>query len=608
MKTINNIDNIKNLSDSELNILCSDIREFLVNNIAKTGGHLSSNLGIVELTVSLHKIFNTEKDRVVFDVGHQAYVHKILTGRSENFDTLRTFGGVSPFTKPSESIHDAFIAGHASNSVSVALGMAHSRSILHDNYSIIAVIGDGALTGGLSYEALNNAGASGEPIIVILNDNNMSIAENVGAMPHHLANLRLRPPYIRIKKSLKETLKRIPLGKSALNLLTKTKNGIKSVILPSSLFEKMGFTYLGPVDGHDIKSLTEIIQLAKDLSCPVIIHVLTTKGKGYSYAENSPDKYHGVSKFNVETGEFLSKKAKDFSSMFGEKMIEIASKDNRICAITAAMPSGTGLTEFAQKFEDRFFDVGIAEAHAASMAAGMAKQGLIPVFAVYSTFLQRGFDQLIHDIAILNLHVVIALDRAGIVGEDGETHNGVFDVSYIRTIPNFTLLAPSNFSELRSFLDKAVYDYISPVAVRYPRGSEGIFLEDTTMHDFIKLIDGKDVTIVTYGIMLNEVLKATEYLKTQSILPEIIKINNLSSNFKDIILKSISKTKRLIVVEDVVYKGSVAEQLANLDVKYFKALNTGDRFLTHGSVADIYDYAGISSKHIIDATIDGVNL
>lgn len=608
MKTINNIDNIKNLSDSELNILCSDIREFLVNNIAKTGGHLSSNLGIVELTVSLHKIFNTEKDRVVFDVGHQAYVHKILTGRSENFDTLRTFGGVSPFTKPSESIHDAFIAGHASNSVSVALGMAHSRSILHDNYSIIAVIGDGALTGGLSYEALNNAGASGEPIIVILNDNNMSIAENVGAMPHHLANLRLRPPYIRIKKSLKETLKRIPLGKSALNLLTKTKNGIKSVILPSSLFEKMGFTYLGPVDGHDIKSLTEIIQLAKDLSCPVIIHVLTTKGKGYSYAENSPDKYHGVSKFNVETGEFLSKKAKDFSAIFGEKMIEIASKDNRICAITAAMPSGTGLTEFAQKFEDRFFDVGIAEAHAASMAAGMAKQGLIPVFAVYSTFLQRGFDQLIHDIAILNLHVVIALDRAGIVGEDGETHNGVFDVSYIRTIPNFTLLAPSNFSELRSFLDKAVYDYISPVAVRYPRGSEGIFLEDTTMHDFIKLIDGKDVTIVTYGIMLNEVLKATEYLKTQSILPEIIKINNLSSNFKDIILKSISKTKRLIVVEDVVYKGSVAEQLANLDVKYFKALNTGDRFLTHGSVADIYDYAGISSKHIIDATIDGVNL
>lgn len=608
MKTINNIDNIKNLSDSELNILCSDIREFLVNNIAKTGGHLSSNLGIVELTVSLHKIFNTEKDRVVFDVGHQAYVHKILTGRSENFDTLRTFGGVSPFTKPSESIHDAFIAGHASNSVSVALGMAHSRSILHDNYSIIAVIGDGALTGGLSYEALNNAGASGEPIIVILNDNNMSIAENVGAMPHHLANLRLRPPYIRIKKSLKETLKRIPLGKSALNLLTKTKNGIKSVILPSSLFEKMGFTYLGPVDGHDIKSLTEIIQLAKDLSCPVIIHVLTTKGKGYSYAENSPDKYHGVSKFNVETGEFLSKKAKDFSAIFGEKMIEIASKDNRICAITAAMPSGTGLTEFAQKFEDRFFDVGIAEAHAASMAAGMAKQGLIPVFAVYSTFLQRGFDQLIHDIAILNLHVVIALDRAGIVGEDGETHNGVFDVSYIRTIPNFTLLAPSNFSELRSFLDKAVYDYISPVAVRYPRGSEGIFLEDTTMHDFIKLIDGKDVTIVTYGIMLNEVLKATEYLKTQSILPEIIKINNLSSNFKDIILKSISKTKRLIVVEDVVYKGSIAEQLANLDVKYFKAFNTGDRFLTHGSVADIYDYAGISSKHIIDATIDGVNL
>lgn len=608
MKTINNIDNIKNLSDSELNILCSDIREFLVNNIAKTGGHLSSNLGIVELTVSLHKIFNTEKDRVVFDVGHQAYVHKILTGRSENFDTLRTFGGVSPFTKPSESIHDAFIAGHASNSVSVALGMAHSRSILHDNYSIIAVIGDGALTGGLSYEALNNAGASGEPLIVILNDNNMSIAENVGAMPHHLANLRLRPPYIRIKKSLKETLKRIPLGKSALNLLTKTKNGIKSVILPSSLFEKMGFTYLGPVDGHDIKSLTEIIQLAKDLSCPVIIHVLTTKGKGYSYAENSPDKYHGVSKFNVETGEFLSKKAKDFSAIFGEKMIEIASKDNRICAITAAMPSGTGLTEFAQKFEDRFFDVGIAEAHAASMAAGMAKQGLIPVFAVYSTFLQRGFDQLIHDIAILNLHVVIALDRAGIVGEDGETHNGVFDVSYIRTIPNFTLLAPSNFSELRSFLDKAVYDYISPVAVRYPRGSEGIFLEDTTMHDFIKLIDGKDVTIVTYGIMLNEVLKATEYLKTQSILPEIIKINNLSSNFKDIILKSISKTKRLIVVEDVVYKGSVAEQLVNLDVKYFKALNTGDRFLTHGSVADIYDYAGISSKHIIDATIDGVNL
>lgn len=608
MNKIKNIDNIKNLSDTQINSLCTDMREFLITNISKTGGHLSSNLGIVELTVSLHKIFDTEKDRIVFDVGHQAYVHKILTGRSENFDTLRTFGGVSPFTKPSESIHDSFIAGHASNSVSVALGMAHSRTILNDNYNVIAVIGDGALTGGLAYEALNNAGSSGEPLIVILNDNNMSIAENVGAMPRHLANLRLRPPYIRIKKSLKETLKKIPLGKGALSLLTKTKNGVKSVMLPSSLFEKMGFTYLGPVDGHDIKSLTEIIQLAKDLNQPVIIHVLTTKGKGYSFAEKSPDKYHGVSKFNIETGEFLSKKSKDFSATFGEKIIELASKDNRICAITAAMPSGTGLTEFAHKFNNRFFDVGIAEAHAASMAAGMAKQGLIPVFAVYSTFLQRGFDQLIHDIAILNLHVVIALDRAGIVGEDGETHNGVFDVSYIRTIPNFTLLAPSNFSELRSFLDKAVYDYTSPVVVRYPRGSEGMFLEDTTAHDFIKLIDGKDITIVTYGIMLNEVLKATEYLKTQSILPEIIKINNLSSDFKDLVSDSISKTKRLLVVEDVVYRGSIAQQLSNLDVKYFKALNTGDRFLTHGSLNDIYSYAGISSKHIIDATLEGINL
>lgn len=608
MNIIKNIDNIKNLSDTQLDELCGDIRGFLINSISKTGGHLSSNLGIVELTVSLHKIFNTEKDRIVFDVGHQAYVHKILTGRAENFDTLRTFGGISPFTRPSESTHDAFIAGHASNSVSLALGMAHSRSILNQDYNVIAVIGDGALTGGLAYEALNNAGSSGEPLIVILNDNNMSIAENVGAMPRHLANLRLRPPYIRIKKGLKETLKKIPFGKGALNLLTKTKNGFKSVVLPSSLFEKMGFTYLGPVDGHDIKSLSEIIGLARELNKPVIIHTLTTKGKGYSYAEKAPDKYHGVTKFNVETGAFLKKKTKDFSAVFGEKMLEIASKDNRICAITAAMPSGTGLVEFAQNFRNRFFDVGIAEAHAASMAAGMAKQGLIPVFAVYSTFLQRAFDQLIHDIAILNLHVVIALDRAGIVGEDGETHNGVFDVSYIRTIPGFTLLAPSNFSELSSFLDKAVYDYTSPVAIRYPRGSEGVFLEDTTMHDFIKLIDGKDVTIVTYGIMLNEVLKATEQLKDKSVLPEIIKINNLSSDFTDIVLESISKTKRLIVVEDVVYKGSVAEQLANLDVKYFKAINTGDRFLTHGSLEDILNYACISAEHIIDAITEGINL
>ena len=426
LESIHSPSDVKRLNSTQTRQLCDELRAFLVHSVAKTGGHLASNLGVVELTVAIHRVFDTSRDRLVFDVGHQCYVHKILTGRREQMDTLRQFGGLSGFPKPYESVHDAFMAGHASNSVSVALGMAKARTMRHESYDVIALIGDGALGGGLSFEGLNNAGASGEPMIVILNDNGMSIAPNVGAVSRHLSRLRTKPGYYEFKKRYRQLLGNGPVGGKLYHVSHDIKTALKKTLLPdSSMFESMGFSYMGPVDGHDVEALTQSLQWAREQRCPVLLHVRTVKGKGYSPAEERPADYHGVSPFDPVTGKPLRTAKMDFSHVFGQELTALAGEDGRVCAITAAMQEGTGLTEFARKYPDRLFDVGIAEGHAVSMAGGMAKQGLVPVFAVYSSFLQRGYDQLLQDVALDGLHVVLGVDRAGLVGADGETHHGV---------------------------------------------------------------------------------------------------------------------------------------------------------------------------------------
>ena len=470
LETIHDPNDIKTLNEPQTQLLCTELREFLLKSVSKTGGHLASNLGAVELTVAIHRVFDTSRDRLIFDVGHQCYPHKILTGRREQFQTLRQYKGLSGFPKPHESEHDAFIAGHASNSVSVALGMARARTLQHQDYSVLALIGDGALSGGLAYEGLNNAGASGEPLIVILNDNGMSIDGNVGAVSEHLGLLRSKPAYYEFKKAYRDVLDRNALGRAVYDFNHHLKTNVKKALLPNStMFEDMGFTYLGPVNGHDVGQLSNTLRWAKELKCPVLVHVHTQKGRGYLPAEREPERYHGVGKFDPRMG-VPREKAPDFSAVFGSELCRLAKENETICAITAAMRDGTGLHDFSEQYPDRFFDVGIAEGHAVAMAAGMAKQGLTPVVAIYSSFLQRAYDQIIHDAALLNLHVVFAVDRAGMVGADGETHHGIFDAAFLSEIPNMTVLCPSNFAELRTMLDRAVNEIKGPVAIRYPRG------------------------------------------------------------------------------------------------------------------------------------------
>ena len=471
LETIHSPEDVKALDKSQLPQLSGELREFLVENVSRTGGHLASNLGAVELTVAIHRVFDISRDRLVFDVGHQCYVHKALTGRKELFSTLRQFGGLSGFPKPYESVHDAFIAGHASNSVSVALGMARARTLKGEDYNVLALIGDGALTGGLAYEGLNNAGASGEPLIVILNDNGMSINPNVGAMPGHLSRLRSKPVYYHFKKWYRGLFGKHPEKNRVYRFNHRVKSFLKKSIWPrSTLFEDMGFTYLGPIDGHDLPRLCDMLQWAKELKGPVLVHVHTVKGKGYSFAEQNPGKFHGVAPFDPATGLLKKPGGESFSSVFGKTLADCAARDSRVCAITAAMADGTGLGPFAKEFPERFFDVAIAEGHGVSMAAGLASQGMIPVFAVYSTFLQRGYDMLVHDVSLQHLHVVLGVDRAGLVGADGETHHGCFDSLFLCAIPGFTVLCPASFSELRTMLRQALFDIPGPVAVRYPRG------------------------------------------------------------------------------------------------------------------------------------------
>ena len=591
------------LTDREGAALCASLRKELVEDVAKTGGHLASNLGAVELTVAIHRVFDTRVDRLVFDVGHQCYPHKILTGRREAMSGLRQYGGIAGFPKPSESVHDAFIAGHASNSVAVALGMARARAALGKDYKVIALIGDGALTGGLAYEGLSNAGECGQQLLVILNDNGMSITPNVGAVADHLARQRLKPQYLTFKKNYRRFMNATWPGRQVYKVTHRVKQALKQSLLPCSMFENMGFNYLGPVDGHDLPQLTKILRYAKDLNEPVLLHVKTVKGKGFLPAEENPDAFHGVSPFDPLTGKPLKAGGDNFSAVFGRTLARLGREDRRVCAITAAMTTGTGLEHFQAACPDRFFDVGIAEGCAVSMAAGMAKQGAIPVFAVYSTFLQRAYDMLIHDVAIDRLHVVLGVDRAGLVGEDGETHHGVFDVSYLDSVPGMTVLAPSSFAELEHMLERAVLRMSGPVAVRYPRGGEGAYTADGGDEPAAVLRRGKDITLVGYGIEINDLLEAAGLLSRYGVEAQVVKLNQLTPLIPDLVVESVKRTGALLVAEDCAAEGCVGHRLtaaleaANVPGKVC-LINCGGRFVTHGALSCLKRELGLDGEGI----------
>ncbi len=594
---------LSHLSDHTGEALCAQLRRELIRDVSKTGGHLASNLGVVELTVAIHRVFDTRTDRLVFDVGHQCYLHKMITGREEEMSSLRQLGGIAGFPKPGESIHDAFIAGHASNSVAVALGMARARRAAGGNYKVLALLGDGALTGGLAYEGLSNAGKCGEQLLVILNDNGMSITPNVGGVADHLARQRLKPQYLTFKKYYRKIMNATWLGRKVYKVTHGVKQALKQSLLPCSMFENMGFQYLGPVNGHDLRRLTAILQYAKDLNGPVLLHVKTVKGKGFLPAEENPDAFHGVGPFDPITGRPEKPASENFSSVFGRELTRLGREDRRVCAITAAMMGGTGLEEFARGCPDRFFDVGIAEGCAVSMAAGMAKQGAIPVFAVYSTFLQRAYDMLLHDAAIDGLHIVLGVDRAGLVGEDGETHQGIFDVSYLNSIPGMTVLAPSSFAELERMLEKAILHMEGPVAVRYPRGGQGSYTGDSGEGPAAVLRQGGDITLASYGIEINDVLQAADLLEAEGVRAEVVKLNVLTPLDPGLVIESVKKTKILLTVEDSIANGSVGERLAaRLEQAGITArlvpVNCGDAFIHHGAVSQLKRELGLDAEGI----------
>ncbi len=579
---------LKQVPADEIPALCGEIREFLIDSVSKTGGHFASNLGAVELAVAIDRVYDPERDRIIYDVGHQAYVHKLLTGRRDRFPTLRKFGGLSGFPKPAESPCDAFITGHASTSVSAALGMARARTIQGDDYDVCAVIGDGSMTGGLAYEAIADAGQSGEPIVVILNDNAMSISQSVGGMARILSQMRTKPAYFKFKRVYRKTIGRIgPLYRG----IHKVKEWVKSQALPGNIFDDMGFYYLGPINGHDEHTLEQAICYARELRIPVLLHVITVKGKGYEYAERWPDRYHGVSGFDPLTG-IVPGETRDFSSVAGDTLCELAEQDPSITTITAAMLDGTGLKAFSERYPDRFFDVGICEEHAVTMAAGMAKQGLKPVFCVYSSFLQRGFDMLIHDVALAKAHVVFAVDRAGLVGADGETHHGVFDVNYLCAVPGMKVLCPASFAELREMLAVAVQELDGPVAVRYPRGGEGDYRGRAGAPSVVHT-QGNDLTIICYGTMLDSVMRAQGLLVERGISCEVIRLTRLDAPDWDTILPSLQKTKRLLAVEETADAGCVGSRILaacgerGIVLSAARCLNLGQGIVPQGTVEQL---------------------
>ncbi|MBQ4549991.1 MAG: 1-deoxy-D-xylulose-5-phosphate synthase [Oscillospiraceae bacterium] len=587
--------------------LASEIRDFIVAHLAKTGGHLASNLGVVELSIAIETVFDTAQDRLVFDVGHQAYVHKLLTGRQAAFERLRMFEGMSGFPKPHESDTDSFVAGHASSSVSIALGMARARKLTGEKYNVITLLGDGAATGGMVYEALNDAGASREPMIVILNDNEMSIDPNVGGMASHLRNLRTKEGYFSFKKAVRTVTQKLPGGEKIYHFTHLVKEKLKWNLLRKSIFEHMGFEYIGPVDGHDTEELIRLLRAARDMEKPVLIHVITQKGRGYAPAEAEPSKFHGVGKFDPDSGKSLSAKKDTYSDVFGRTMMELAAEDPKVCAITAAMPGGTGLLGFRNAYPDRLFDVGIAEEHAVSMAGGLAKQGTKPVVAIYSTFFQRSYDQIMQDIALLKLPVVLAVDRAGLVGEDGPTHHGVFDVGYLRQVPGMTVLCPASHQELSDMLRWAVLRCGAPVAVRYPRGSEGAYKSSAFACDPAGVCvhrEGTDATLITYGNLINNVLAAADALAERGVGVRVLRL--LSVTHIPDLTELVSG--EVVVIEEAASGSGIKEAVSwKLRGRVVHGIDLGADFVPHGDQNSLYQFTGLDAGSITDFVCEVVH-
>jgi len=607
---INGPQDLKSLSLDQLETLAGEIRELLIHTVSANGGHLAPNLGVVELTLALHKVFDSPKDKFVWDVGHQAYVHKILTGRRETFSTLRKADGISGFPKRCESQHDAFGTGHSSTSISSALGIALARDISRDKYNVISIIGDGSLTGGQAYEALNHAGHLGIKLTVILNDNEMSIEKNVGAMSEYLAKMRTAPSYSKVKRDIEYLLRRIPaIGDSVAKTVERVKSGLKYLVVPGILFEELGFTYLGPIDGHNIPLILDVLDKTKSIEGPVLIHLVTQKGRGYMPAECNADKFHGVGPFCIETGEIIKNGgAPSYTKVFGDALVKLAAQNPDIVAITAAMPEGTGLKKFAVKYPNRFFDVGIAEQHAITMAAGMASQGKRPVVAVYSTFMQRAYDQIVHDVCLQNLPVIFMLDRAGIVGEDGPTHHGVFDYSYLRHIPNIVIMAPKDENELQHMLYTAT-TLNAPVAIRYPRGNGlGVELQtgftQLTAGKAEQLSAGKDVVFLAIGTMVEACSSAAGLLAEKGIAAGVVNARFVKPLDGQIIRQVARDAGIIVTVEDNLLAGgfgsAVLEYINAQKLNWVKILRLGlpDKYIEHGSRGYLLTQYGLDNRGI----------
>lgn len=610
LEKINKTGDIKKLNIDEQKMLAEEIRKYILEIVSNNGGHLASNLGVVELTIALHSVFDLPEDKIVWDVGHQTYIHKILTGRKDQLKTIRKLDGLAGFPKTNESDADCFNTGHSSTSISAALGMARARDIEGKNNNIVAVIGDGALTGGMALEALNDAGCSQARLTVILNDNEMSISKNIGGINMLLSKLRTKRSYTKSNVSMKNIINKIPVvGKPFVKTVQRVKRSIKQLIIPKMYFEDIGFRYLGPVDGHNLEELERMLTISKQLEGPVLIHVLTKKGKGYEIAEKNPDKFHATAPFDIKTGKTKTKKDKDYSKVFGDKLIELANKNEKIVAITAAMKDGTGLKEFANKFPQRFFDVGIAEQHALCLAAGMASQGVIPVVPIYSSFYQRAYDQVIHDIALQNLPVIMCVDRAGIVGADGETHQGTLDMSFFRLVPNLTIMAPKDFKELEDMLEYAV-NLKKPVVIRYPRGGES--KEKFEKHEKIRegkaeiLKQGKDISIIAIGKTVSRAIEVTKMLEKEKIEAEVINARFLKPLDIETIKKSIEKTKNVITIEDgtiinglgtAIKELIIDENIENIKIKSYAY---PDEFIKHGSVEELEKIYNQDEKSIYE--------
>ena len=593
LEKIKSSEDVKKLSKQEKIELAEEIRKYILEVVSENGGHLASNLGVVELTIALHSVFDMSKDKIIWDVGHQSYVHKILTGRKEQLKTLRKLDGIAGFPKTNECEADCFNTGHSSTSISAALGMARARDLKKENNSVIAVIGDGALTGGMAFEALNDAGCNKTKLTVILNDNEMSISKNTGGLSMMLSKIRTRKSYTKPNISAKKVILKIPVvGKPVVKIVQKFKGSIKQLVIPKMFLEDIGFRYLGPVDGHNEAELERMLNITKQLDGPVLLHVITKKGKGYKIAEENPDKFHATGPFEIETGKSKKEKSKDYSKVLGDKLVELAQNDDKIVAITAAMKDGTGLTEFANEFPDRFFDVGIAEQHALCMAAGMAKEGMKPVVPIYSSFYQRGYDQVIHDIAIQKLPVVMCVDRAGIVGADGETHQGLLDMAFFRIVPNLTIMAPKDFVEFENMIEFAI-KLGKPVVIRYPRGGEDKYKfnkeEKIELGKAETLTYGKNATIIAIGKTVSKAVKIAEKLEKV----EVINVRFLKPLDVEKIKESISKTKNVIVIEDGTSVGGLTTAIKELIVDEnlknikFKSFAYPDKFIEHGSVEEL---------------------